>query len=407
MAESQPAVLHPAAASTVTIPVTERVRPNVRLILLLSLGHFVVDLMQGSVPAILPFLKNAHGLSYLATGTIVLGSNLTSSVIQPVFGYLADQTPRRWVLPVAVALAGVGLALLGVAPSFPMVLALVLLMGFGIAAYHPEGYKTATGVAGERKATALSWFSLGGNAGIACGPPVITVLVTTIGLAGSLAMLVPTLVVTALLLAALPRVAEATQPRATARVTAEGVNRRGAMALLVLVVMVRAWTQFGFMTYVPLYYLDVLKAEPRVVGALLFVFLGAGALGTVIAGPIADRWGTRAFIRWAFLLATPFAVLFLVSSGAVAFIALGLMGAVLVSTFTISVVLGQQYLPRNAGMASGLIVGFAIGTAGVGVTLVGWLADSHGLATALWFTALLPVLGFGAAMLLPAPRAHA
>jgi FSR family fosmidomycin resistance protein-like MFS transporter len=171
--------------------------------------------------------------------------------------------------------------------------------------------------------------------------------------------------------------------------------------------MVRAWTQFGFMTYVPLYYLDVLKAEPGVVGALLFVFLGADALGTVAAGPIADRWGTRAFIRWAFLLATPFAVLFLVSSGAMAFIALGLMGAVLVSTFTISVVLGQQYLPRNAGMASGLIVGFAIGTAGVGVTLVGWLADSHGLATALWFTALLPVLGFGAAMLLPAPRAHA
>jgi FSR family fosmidomycin resistance protein-like MFS transporter len=112
---------------------------------------------------------------------------------------------------------------------------------------------------------------------------------------------------------------------------------------------------------VPFYYLDVLHGDPRLVGTLLFVFLGAGAVATLIAGPIADRWGTRPFMVWAFLAVTPLAVAFLETTGPLAFVALGLMGAALVSTFTVSVVLGQQYLPRNAGMASGLIVGFAIG----------------------------------------------
>jgi FSR family fosmidomycin resistance protein-like MFS transporter len=176
------------------------------------------------------------------------------------------------------------------------------------------------------------------------------------------------------------------------------------MALLILVVTIRSWTQLGFTTFVPFYYVDYLQADPRLVGPLLFVFLGAGALGTVIAGPLADRWGARPFMVWVFVAAAPLGVLFLVSSGLMAFVALGLFGAVLVSTFTVSVVLGQAYFPRNAGMASGLIVGFAIGTGGIGVTLLGVVADHWGLPTALWISALLPVLGFVVALGLPTPR---
>jgi FSR family fosmidomycin resistance protein-like MFS transporter len=178
----------------------------------------------------------------------------------------------------------------------------------------------------------------------------------------------------------------------------------GAMALLILVVTVRAWTSLGFTTFVPFYYVDTLKADPRVVGVLLFVFLGAGALGTVVAGPIADRVGPRPFMKWVLLAALPFGVLFLLSSGPLAIFMLGLFGAVLTSSFAVSVVLGQAYLPRHAGMASGLIVGFAIGLGGAGVTALGWVADRWGVPAALWISALMPLAAFVLTRLLPAPR---
>src|SRR3990167_4944468 len=276
MAESEPAVYDAAAASPFAATPVERVRPNARLIVLLSLGHLVVDLNQGSLPAVLPFLKAAHQLSYAAAATIVLAANVTSSLIQPLFGYLADQTARRWMLPLSVLLSGAGLALTGLAPGHGAVLLLVVAMGLGGAAHHPEGYKTATSVAGDRKATALSWFSLGGNVGLALGPPVITGLVTALGVAGSLGMLVPAAVVSLLLVAVLPAFAQAPAPRVARAAAARGVNMPGAMALLILVVSIRSWTSLGFTTFVPFYYIDVLKADPRLVGPLLFVFLRAG-----------------------------------------------------------------------------------------------------------------------------------
>jgi MFS transporter, FSR family, fosmidomycin resistance protein len=403
MADSTPAAYEAAVAAPFAVAV-ERARPHTKLIGLLALGHFVIDVTQGSLPAVLPFVKQMHALSYAQVAMIVLASNLTSSLIQPLFGYLSDQIARRWILPVSVFVAGAGMGLIGLTSGYTGVLALVVVMGLGVAAWHPEGYKTATIVAGDRKATALSWFSLGGNVGIAVGPPLMTFLIVGLGPHGTLGLLVPSLLVGLLLVAALPMfMRESIAPR-TVRTRREGVNMPGAMALLILVVGVRAWATLGFTTFVPFYYVDVLKADPRLVGLLLFVFLGSGALGTVIAGPIADRVGPRAFMQWVLLAALPFGALFLLVSGPLAFIALGIFGGVLTSSFTVSVVLGQAYLPRHAGMASGLIVGFAIGLGGAGVTALGWVADRWGVPTALWISALTPLAAFALTRLLPAPR---
>ena len=384
----------------------ERARPHLRLLSLLALGHLVVDSNQGSLSALLPYLKVNLALSYAATGIIVLMATVTSSLIQPIFGYLADKTARRWLLPASVLLSSVGFALTGLAPSYAAVLVLVVLAGCGVAAYHPEGYRTATAVAGDRKVTGVSVFSTGGNIGIAVGPPLITALVTGFGLTGTLGLLVPGLLVAVLLAGVLPVLSGPAPTRARATADAARPTMAKAMSLLIAVIALRSWTQLGFTTYVPFYYLDVLKGDPRVVGTLLGVFLGAGAVGTLIAGPIADRVGVRLYVVSVLLLVTPIAVAFLFARGVLALVLLGVLGFVLVSTFTASIVLGQAYLPRNPGMASGLIVGFATGAGGLGVTALGWLADHWGLMSALWVSTLLPLVAFALALFLPEPRAR-
>jgi FSR family fosmidomycin resistance protein-like MFS transporter len=403
--DSSAAAVALSAPAAPVVPAV-RVKPDIRLLSFLALGHMVIDINQGSFPVILPFLKDALNLSYAATGLIVLAANITSSLIQPLFGYLADKTARRWLLPISVLFSAVGLGFLGLAPSYGAVLALVVITGFGVAAYHPEGYRTATAVAGDRKATGVSIFSTGGNIGIALGPPLLTVLLTTYGLPGSLGMLVPGLLVAALLTAVLPRLSAPAPTVARDRASAAGAQTMvGAMSLLILVVAIRSWTQLGFTTFMPFYWRDVLHGDPRLVGTLLAVFLGAGAIGTLAAGPVADRVGVRRYVVSVFLLATPLAVGFLfVRSSALVFVLLALLGFVLVSTFTVSVVLGQAYLPRNPGMASGLIVGFAIGAGGIGASALGWVADHWGLTAALGISAVMPLAGFLVALFLPDPK---
>lgn len=405
MAEAKQAVLSAAAAPSLFVETVSRVRPNVRLIGLLALGHLVVDVNQGALSAVLPFVKGAHGLTYAQVGTLVFVSMVTSSVVQPAFGYLADRAARRWLLPAALLLSGAGIALTGVATGYQALLALIVIMGLGVAAYHPEGYRTATGVAGERKATALSWFSLGGNVGYASGPLLAAFLITSFGLGGTLGLLVPSAIMTLAIVGMLPAMSRATTPETAATRRPHGTSMPGAMALLVAIGSLRSWSSMGFATFVPFYFVDYLKADPGMVGAVLFVFLGSGALGTVLAGPIADRWGARALVQWAFLAVIPFGVLFLLVDGLpLRLLTLGIFGALLTSTFSVSVVLGQAYLPRHAGMAAGLMVGLAMGTGGVAVTVLGWLADRWGVPAALWVSALLPITGFVGARFLPAPR---
>ena len=398
------------SASAVALPASAapaaRAKPDMRLLGFLALGHMVIDINQGSFPVILPFLKDAFGLTYAATGMLVLAVNTTSSLIQPLFGYLADRTARRWLLPLSVLLSAVGLGFMGLAPSYEVALALVVVTGFGVAAYHPEGYRTATAVAGERKATGVSIFSTGGNIGIAVGPPLLTLLLTGYGRTGSLGMLIPGLLVAGLLTAALPRLSAPAPATARAHASAAGARTMaGAMGLLILVVAMRSWTQLGFTTFMPFYWKDVLHGDPRLVGTLLAVFLGAGAVGTLAVGPVADRIGVRRYVVSVFLLAAPLAVGFLfVSGGPLVFVLLALLGFVLVSTFTVSVVLGQAYLPRHPGMASGLIVGFAIGAGGLGASVLGWVADHWGLTTVLGISAGMPLLAFLVALFLPEPK---
>ena len=134
MAEAKQAVRSVTAPPSLLLETVERARPNIKLIGLLALGHLVIDVNQGALSAVLPFVKGAHGLTYAQVGTLVFVSMVTSSIVQPVFGYLADRAARRWLLPGALLLSGSGIALTGIATAYETLLALSVVMGLGVAA---------------------------------------------------------------------------------------------------------------------------------------------------------------------------------------------------------------------------------------------------------------------------------
>src|SRR6266566_8688111 len=171
---------------------------------LLSTAHLATDFANGALPALIPFLKDRFSLSYTLVGVLVLASQASSSLIQPLFGLWSDRRGAMWLLPAGVALAGVGIALAADAPTFWLVVLLVVVSGVGVAAYHPEGSKFAAYASGVRRASGMSAFSIGGNLGFALGPIVATPLVLSFGLRGGLLLALPCLAIAALLLAATP-----------------------------------------------------------------------------------------------------------------------------------------------------------------------------------------------------------
>lgn len=381
-------------------------RFSLRVLLLLSLGHLVTDIYQGSLPALLPFLKEKLSLSYTVTGSIMIVSNLTSSILQPLFGYLSDKKEKGVLLPLGVFSAGLGLSLLALPTSYLSILLLVTISGLGVAAYHPEGYKTAHFFTGDRPATGMSIFSVGGNIGFAVGPIMAIAIVSRLGLAWLPLMIAPALLFLAILLL---RRRELTLPeRSASEQTSTGPQMlpQGtviSLFVVIAVVVMRSWTQIGLMTYIPFYYIDYLKGDPLFAGKLITVFLFGGVLGTLGGAPLADRWGHRLFVRVSMLAAAlVFPFIFFVE-GTLLFVVLFILGMILISSFSVTVVMAQRLLPRNPGIASGLMVGLAIGTGGIGITLLGVIADHLGVPFALKSIFVLPIIGFILSMILRYP----
>jgi MFS transporter, FSR family, fosmidomycin resistance protein len=378
---------------------------NLSILLLLSYGHLATDICQGAIPAILPFLKAKLSLSYAMAGTIMLVSNVTSSVIQPLFGYLSDKKEKPFLLPLGVFFAGLGVSLLAVPDHYPVVLALVTLSGLGVASYHPEGFKTARFFTGGKMATGLSVFTVGGNLGFALGPLVAFLIVARLGLDYLPVMIVFSLMFLLLLIGAWGTVSHARPVSSTKGGQIKEIPNGAylSVGLIVAVVIMRSWVHAGLMTYIPFYYIDYLKGDPLHAGTLVSVFLLGGAVGTLTGSPVADRIGYKLYLTLSMVLTSALLPLFFVTSGWMVFVALAALGMALISSFTVTVVMAQELLPRHLGVASGLMVGFAIGTGGIGVTILGVIADHYGVPVALKSIMVLPVAGLLISLLIKYP----
>ena len=370
---------------------------NLKVLLLLSMGHCMTDIYQGALPAVLPFLKDKLGLTYTTAGIILVASNLASSVVQPVFGYYTDRKEKPFLLPLGCLCAGIGFSLLSFPSQYSLVLGLVLISGLGVAAYHPEGFKTASYFTGEKVATGMSIFSVGGNLGFALGPMASLFILKHYGLSYLTVMILPALSFILLIMFFWKTIAIPERVAAAGKKTEFHKSKKSAyiaLALVIAAVVMRSWTQFGLISYIPFYYIDYLKGDPIYAGKLVSVFLLSGVLGTLIGARLADRWGHKRFMLISFALSSAVLPLIFIAEGYALFAVFGVFGFLLISSFAVTTVMAQRLLPDNVGMASGLIVGFAIGTGGIGVTFLGMIADAYGVPAALKLITILPVLGF-------------
>ncbi len=232
-----------------------------RSIGLVVLAHAATDLNQGAIPALLPFFIAEHHMSYAAAATIVFATNLVSTATQPIYGYIADRRPIPWLIPMALLCAGLGVSLTGVVPNFQAGVIVVGLSGLGVAAFHPEGARLINYLAGERKATAMSVFAIGGQLGYAIGPLMGTAALLLWGLKGSLSLFVVPTIVAGLLMVSLPGITAGYENKGSGQRRQAGSQGRDAwvpFVLLAIALLCRSVIFYGMNTFIPLFWIDVL-----------------------------------------------------------------------------------------------------------------------------------------------------
>ncbi|MFE5889850.1 MFS transporter [Streptomyces sp. NPDC056462] len=356
----------------------------------MSLGHACVDVYQGAVATLVPFFVAERAYSYAAASGVVLAASLLSSVVQPLFGALTDRWAMPWLLPLSALLGGTGVALSGVMGSYALTLAVVAVSGIGVAAYHPEAARAAR-AASRGSHTAMGWFSLGGNVGFALAPLLVAAVIATGGLRASPLLVVPALAGAALCAAAVRTAAG----RGATGTRAEGAGTDDWPSFLRLsgAIVCRSIVFVGLSAFVSLYVRQRTGGGDVAGTAALCVLYAGGAVGTVAGGRLAERYGRLTVVRHAYALSALAVAGVVLVPGPAVYLFVALTSAGLYVPFSLHVTLGQDYLPRRVGTASGVTLGLAVSVGGLAAPVIGALADATSLRTALLPLIALPVLG--------------
>nr|USU30279.1 MFS transporter [Methylobacterium sp. OTU13CASTA1] len=373
----------------------------------LSLSHLLNDLVQSLLPAIYPLLKTQFRLDFGQIGLITFVFQVTASVLQPVVGIYTDRRPLPFSLAFGMGSSLVGLLLLSVAWAYGLLLLAAGLVGFGSAVFHPEATRVARLASGGRYGLAQSVFQVGGNAGTALGPLLAAFVVVPHG-QGSVAwfslVALAGICVLALVgqwyagrLRAVPRLAT----RAGASAATVLSRRRVGLTIAILLTLIfsKYFYLASFSSYYTFYLIQRFGVSVAQSQIYLFVFLGAVAAGTILGGPIGDRFGRKPVIWGSILGVLPF-TLALPHADLVWTVVLTVpIGMILASAMPAILVYAQELLPGRIGLVGGLFFGFAFGMGGLGAAVLGEVADHAGITAVYALCAYLPLIGLAAVFL--------
>ena len=354
-------------------------RPSV---LRLMLGHGATDFYQAAVPALVPYFIATFHLTLARGATAVFAATILSAVLQPYFGWLADRRPTPWLTTWGLILAAGGVAAAVMAPSYTLALLAVGAAGIGVAAFHPEATRAVNMFSGDRKGTGMSFFTIGGNIGFALAPIVVVPLATPShrGVLAAICLLsIPSAWILHRAMGELPRERGRAAHSAAHDATLPS-DAWGAFALLGIAIGMRSMMVVAMNTFLPTYWARSLHTTLQTGAFALSMLLTIGLAGVFVGGRFADRVGARKVILWSFAAVAPaFWLLARAHTELEAWIALPILAFALFAPGGVMVVLGQAYLPRHLGTASGVTVGLAVTFGGLAAPLLGRYADVHGL----------------------------
>jgi FSR family fosmidomycin resistance protein-like MFS transporter len=354
----------------------------------LASAHAVDDFYQGLVPAAVPYFVLERHFGYLAASGLAMAATLGSAVPQLAIGVLADRRRLPWMSPLGVCLAGIGVGLAGLLPQYPLVFALLLLSGLGVAMFHPPAGRDARRAAGG-SATAMSYFAAGGSVGFFVAPAIATPALDRIGI-GATALFIPPAVLMGVILFRHQHRVDAT---GSATATGTGVDRPGRFATLTCVEVIRSSVSFGVNTFVSLYWITRLGASSELGGTALALELGGGVLGTIIGGRIGDRIGLVRTVQLGNAPLVPaLAALLFCDNKYAALPLVALVGLVTNVPFAVLVKLGQDYLPTRPATAAGVTLGIAVSAGGLFMPVLGIVAEHYGPHGVFVVLALIPLL---------------
>lgn len=365
--------------------------------ILMTFGHLCADLNQGVLAAILPFLVAAYHYDYTTAALLVMVSNLVGSIIQPLFGYLADKSNKPYRMTIGVLLAGGGMALTGWLSNFVFLCMAVVISGIGVAMFHPQAAQVVNRQARTgAKGVSIGIFSFGGNLGFTLGPIFATSVMALFGLKGTLIFVAPALIFALVATFSSHRLRVEKEQSENPEEACHGTDHWGEFIKLSALIVFRSIIFAGISTFMVLYFIEALDLSKTTGNSLLSLYYASAAFAAIFGGRLADLFGQKRVLTFSLFILTPSLFLFLWTQQfvwlccMVVFLGLGISLG-----YSPMILLGQQYLPNHIGFASGITLGISVSLGGIMAPLLGKIGDLYGLSTTfhlLAFLSLLPLL---------------
>jgi len=368
---------------------------------LLCMGHFANDSYVGFLAPLLPLLMAKIGFSLTLAGLLTSIQAVFTSILQPLFGLIADKIRRPHFAAYGPLVTALFLGSIGLWSRYEAIVVILILAGLGTASFHPQAAMLAGHASGNRRGFGMSLFVTAGTAGHSLGPMSILPIVVTLGLEFSFVTILYGIVASALLVRNLPLLSQAPFHHADAQESPHVPHRRFALGILWMIVMFRALIIAGFLTFVPIF-LHRQQYGLLLSGSANTIFELSGAAGAITGGILSDRLGRKKVIVASFIAAMPFLWLFLHTAGKLSLALLGLGGFILYTSIPVSIIMAQELYPKRASTVSSLMIGLAWGMGGLLVTPMGAIAEKIGVAQALSLLVFLGVAAVVATFFLPA-----